>query len=43
MNKILTPYMINNHLIKNRTVFAPFATVSCSKDGIISEKLLNYY
>ena len=43
MNKILTPYMINNHLIKNRTVFAPVATVSCSKDGIISEKLLNYY
>ena len=43
MNKILTSYTINNTTIKNRTVFAPVATVSCSKDGIISEKLLNYY
>ena len=43
MNKILTPYTINKTTIKNRTVFAPVATVSCSKDGIISEKLLNYY
>jgi 2,4-dienoyl-CoA reductase-like NADH-dependent reductase (Old Yellow Enzyme family) len=43
MNKILTPYKINNTTIKNRTVFAPVATVSCSKDGIISDKLLNYY
>jgi 2,4-dienoyl-CoA reductase-like NADH-dependent reductase (Old Yellow Enzyme family) len=43
MNKIKSSYKINNHVIKNRTVFAPVATVSCSKDGIISEKLLNYY
>lgn len=43
MNKILTPYYINSTLIKNRTVFAPVATVSCTKDGIIQDKLLNYY
>ena len=43
MNKILSPYTINKTFIKNRTCFAPVATVSCDKNGIISEKLLNYY
>lgn len=43
MHPILKSYKINNIEIKNKTVFAPVATASCSDDGIITDKLLNYY
>ena len=43
MNILNTPFYVNNIKIQNRICFAPIATVSATNEGLITDKILNYY